>query len=81
MKKLLCLLALVGVLTLGLSALALADAPGTAKVSKRGINYPAYLYPKGQRGAKDYQKLIRPYKPYDFRVVPLAARHYVPAPW
>ena len=79
MKKLLCLLAITGLLSLGLTSLALADSPGAAKTYKKGINYPALLYPKGQRGEKDYRKLIRPYKPYNFSVVPLASHNYVPS--
>lgn len=85
MKKLLCLLAVTAMMTLGLSGLALADAPAAdapmavKKVSNRGINYPAYLYAKGQRGEKTYKALVHPAKGYDFKLVPLASRHYVPA--
>lgn len=86
MKKLLCLLAITAMMTLGLSSLALADAPGAdapkmVKKHSRGINYPAYLYAKGARGEKTYRMHIHPAKGYDFRLKPLAASHYVPTEW
>ena len=83
MKKLLCLLAVTAMMTLGLSGLALADAPAadTHKRVGKGINYPAYLYAKGQRGEVVYKKLVHPAKGYDFSLVPLAASHYVPTEW
>ena len=78
MKKLLCLLAFMGILSLSLPALTLAASPG-AKIRGKGINYPAYLYPKGQRGEKDYRKLVRPYKAYKLvDCEPLGSHKYVP---
>ena len=84
-SKLACVLALAAFVTLGLSGLALADAPApdtykAAKV-KRGINYPAYLYAKGQRWESGYKKYVQPAKGYDFSVLPLASHNYVPGTW
>ncbi len=86
MKKLICLLAVAAMMTLGLSALALADAPAAdtykaVKKHSRGINYPAYLYAKGARGEKSYRAYVHPAKGYDFSLAPLASRHYVPTEW
>lgn len=80
--KVFCMLALMGALTLGLSGLAFADAPGdsgrVAKVKKsRGINYPAYLYAKGQRGERIYKQYVRPAKGYNFEMEPLASYNHV----
>ena len=78
--KMICLLACMGVMTLGFSGLAMADAPApeAKKVAKRGINYPAYLYAKGARGEADYKKYVRPAKGYVFTEdTPLAAQNHV----
>jgi len=79
MKKFVCMLAVVGFMAMGLSGLALADAPAadTYKRTGKGINYPAYLYAKGQRGEVVYKKLVRPAKGYDFTLVPQAAKYHV----
>jgi len=80
--KIFCMLALMGALTLGLSGLAFADAPAdtdrVATVKKgKGINYPAYLYAKGQRGERIYKQYVRPAKGYNFDLVPLASQNHV----
>lgn len=80
--KIFGMLALMGALTLGLSGLAFADAPAdgsrVAKVKKgKGINYPAYLYAKGQRGERIYKQYIRPAKGYNFDLEPLASYNHV----
>lgn len=79
MKKLLCMLSLAGLMTLGLSGLALADAPAPdyGKKYTKGINYPAYLYAKGQKGEYIYKKYIKPAKGYNFDLVPLASHNHV----
>ncbi len=83
--KFICMLAVMGLVTLGLSGVSLADAPAAdgPKVVKaykgQGINYPAYLYARGARGERDYKKLVKPAKGYDFNLYFLAARHFVPA--
>lgn len=79
-SKLFFMLALMGALTLGLSGLAFADAPAEgAKVTKarKGINYPAYLYAKGQRGERGYKQYVRPAKGYRFDLEPLASYNHV----
>ena len=79
--KLAATLAFAGVLTLGLSGLALADAPAAdtyVKKSGKGINYPAYLYAKGQRGEATYKNYVKPAKGYKFyEMVPLASHNHV----
>lgn len=79
MKKLLCMLTMAGLMTLGLSGLALADAPAadTYKSAKKGINYPAYLYAKSWKGQRDYAKYVKPAKGYNFELVPQAAKYHV----
>lgn len=82
--KLICMLAVMGVMTMGLSGLALADAPAadfykTASKAKKGINYPAYLYARGQRGEAIYKKFIKPAKGYNFTErADMASHSYVP---
>ena len=81
--KLVCLLTFMGLVTLGLSGLAMADAPAPAAhkaVHKgKGINYPAYLYAKGPKARNStYKAYVRPAKGYNFKLVPLASKHYVP---
>lgn len=88
MVKMVCLLTFMGFLTLGLSGIASADAPAAdfrpakvQKAGKKGINYPAYLYARGQRCERIYKQYVKPARGYDFTLYPLASRHYVPAPW
>jgi len=71
------LLSLLGALTLGLSGIAFADAPAPAAKSAKGINYPAYLYAKGQRHEADYKKYVKPAMGYDFNLYPLASHNHV----
>lgn len=79
MKKLICMLSLAGLMTLGLSSLALADAPApkVAKKATKGINYPAYLYARGQKGEHIYKQYVKPAKCYNFELVPLASYYHV----
>lgn len=79
MKKLICILSLAGLITLGLSGLVLADAPAadTGKKYSKGINYPAYLYAKGYKGQYDYNKYVKAAKGYDFTLRPRASFHHV----
>jgi len=81
MKKFVCMLAVMGFMAVGMSGLALADAPAadTYKRTGKGINYPAYLYAKGQRAEADYKKYVRPAMGYDFRLLPQAAKYHVSA--
>lgn len=80
MKKFICMLAVMGFMAIGTSGLALADAPAADTYTKggKGINYPAYLYAKGQRGESAYKKFVRPAMGYDFRLMPQAAKYYMP---
>jgi|GEM_PF-3038311 len=78
--KLVGLLTVMGALILGLSGLAFADAPAPAAKaykSGKGINYPAYLYPRGQRWEATYKKYVKPAKGYDFTLYPLASYKHV----
>ena len=78
--KLAATLAFAGVVTLGLSGLALADAPAadTYKAAKKGINYPAYLYARGQRAEGTYKQYVKPAKGYSFKeFTPLASHNHV----
>ena len=83
MKKLICVLSLAGLITLGLSGLALADAPAADYYGKnytskgRYINYPAYLYPHSYKGQYDYAKYVRPAKGYNFEMIPRGSFHHV----
>lgn len=79
MKKLICILSMAGLITLGLSGLVLADAPAanTGKKYTKNINYPAYLYAKSYKGQYDYGKYVKPAKGYDFELVPRGSFHHV----
>ena len=84
--KFVCMLAVMGLMTMGLSGLAMADAPAadfykTAGKAKKGINYPAYLYARGQRGEAIYKKFIKPAKGYAFTEKTDMASHLYTPEW
>ncbi len=74
-------LAMAAVLTVGFSAVSFADAPGEMTMGKKyskGMNYPAYLYAKGQKWEKMYDMYKKPAKGYNFDVMPLASKYFTP---